>query len=140
MSEITVVALAYSSVSEEKEGYNNEGVLTPQEEERVADTVNRAINIPFMSERREKKVFLAGIRLIDKAITLYLPKELIECIHNISDGVTHEEVAVLEKRLTPIINKMINIPLIPEFLEVRLISMVLGIILNAMRKGTQILS
>lgn len=140
MSKImSVVALPYNAVSDER-NYTNDGVLSREEEKQIAKIVNKAINIPFMSEKREYKVFLAGIRLIDKALTLYLPEELLECIHDIQAGVSHEEVAVLEKRITPIINQMINIPLIPEFLEARLISMVLGIILNALRQGAKVLS
>jgi hypothetical protein len=137
---IAIKALTYSDAFQTNTNATIEGVLKPEEAMRIARMINTAINIPFLSESRELAVFEAAIRLVDKAISMHLPKDLLESVHNVRDGISNQEVANLEQRLTPIINQMINIPLIPEFVEERLISMILGIMLNAMRVGSNILS
>lgn len=130
--------LTWSSVNDNPKVKNVHGVLDTNEEKAIAAILNSAINIPFIGEKREGELFLKGIRLVDAALSRLLPKDLLDAIHYAKDGIRQEETEGLEKRLTPIINRNINIPLIPEFVEERLIRMVLGIILNALSSGQKI--
>ncbi len=52
-----------------------------------------------------------------------------------TDGITKEEALVIEERLTPLINDKIDIPVLSEKMEAKLIGLILGLIMNAMVKG-----
>ena len=110
-------------------------MLTDAQINALAQKVNTAINLPILSEEKEFIIFVKIIKWIDRKLYDILPNEYYELVNNATDGISKEEAAMLEDRLTPIINEAINIPIINERQEEKLISLVLGIIINAMAKG-----
>jgi hypothetical protein len=64
-----------------------------------------------------------------------LPNEYYELVKDATQGISKEEAAKIEERITPLVNKAVNIPVLSEKQEEKLISLVLGLILNAMVKG-----
>jgi hypothetical protein len=67
-----------------------------------------------------------------------LPNEYYELVRNATDGVTQEEADTIRDRVSPLINEKVDIPIIDEETEGKLISYVLGLIMNAMVKGKTI--
>lgn len=110
-------------------------MLTDAQVVALATKVNRAVNIPLLNEGKELVVFTKIIRLIDRALYKNLPNEYYELVHNSADGISPAEATVLEERLTPVINKVVNIPFLTERMEGKLIGLAVGIIVNAMVKG-----
>lgn len=49
-------------------------------------------------------------------------------VHNAADGISPAEAIVIEERLTPVINKVLNVPLLTERMEAKLIGLAVGII------------
>ena len=147
---IAIRALTYNDAYKTDNNSNYERLLEDKESERIIAILNQSINIPFMNARffksyiplmikqRERDVFIASITLVEKALSMLLPKALLESINDEKKGVSHEEIAILEERLSPIVTQMINIPFIPERLEARLIHTVLGVILNRMKKEAKV--
>ena len=101
----------------------------------LAQKVNEKVNIPFLSESKELKVFFKIIRWIDKELYKILPNEYYELIHDSTDGISEEEAENLRTRLVPLINKVIDIPILPEGVEAFIIDFVLNLIIKAMIKG-----
>jgi len=117
---------------------NQEEMLTDAEINALAQKVNKKINLPFLSEEKELVVFAKLIKWIDRELYKILPNEYYELIHDASDGLTSQEATDLEIRLTPLINNTINIPILSEKLEAKLISLVLIGIMGAMVKGSKL--
>jgi hypothetical protein len=104
----------------------------------LAQQVNKAINLPFLKEEKELIVFAKIIRRIDQKLYQLLPNEYYELIKDATDGITKEEAIVMEQRLTPLVNNAINIPILSEKQEEKLIRLILGLIINAMVKGSKL--
>lgn len=110
-------------------------MLTNEQVVVLANKVNKKVNIPFLSEDKEFTVLFKIIRWVDKELYKLLPNEYYELIHDSTDGISEEEADALNRRLTPLINKVIDIPILPEVVEKYIIDLILGIIINAMIKG-----
>ena len=101
----------------------------------LAQQVNKAVNLPFLKEEKELIVFAKIIRLIDQKLYQLLPNEYYELIKDASDGISKEEASVMKKRLTPLVNDAVDLPILSEKQEEKLIGLILGLIINAMVKG-----
>ncbi len=117
---------------------NQEEMLTDAEINALAQKVNKKINLPFLSEEKELVVFAKLVKWIDRELYKILPNEYYSLIHDVSEGLTSQEATDLEIRLTPLINNAINIPILSEKLEGKLISLVLSGIMGAMVKGSKL--
>jgi hypothetical protein len=113
-------------------------MLTDAEVLALAQKVNEAINLPFLGEEAELKVFVKIVRFVDKELYKLLPNEYYELVHNATDGITKEEADEIINRLTPLINSVVNIPVIPEVLEGKLIELILRLIINCLIKGSKL--
>lgn len=120
------------------EMYKQEEMLTDLEVQALAQKVNEKINLPFLKEDKEFIVFFKIIKFIDKALYQLLPNEYYGLIKDATDGITREEARIIIKRLTPLINDVINIPIMSEKQEALAIEIVLKLIVNAMVKGNRI--
>ena len=110
-------------------------MLTNAEINAIAQKVNKAINLPFLNEEKEFIVFGKLIKLVDRQLYKLLPNEYYELIQDATDGISREEAIKIEERLTPLINNVVNIPILTEKQEEKLIGLVLSLIINAMVKG-----
>nr|WP_320000127.1 hypothetical protein [uncultured Draconibacterium sp.] len=133
MSEIT---LTQGQLAQIKNDMNEQvEILTDAEVNALAQKVNNAINLPFLKEDKEFVVFAKVIKWVDQQLYKLLPNEYYELVKDATDGISKEEAIKIEERLTPLINNVINIPVLTEKQEEKLISLVLGLIINAMIKG-----
>ena len=110
-------------------------MLNDAEVNALAIKVNKAINLPFISEEKEFVVFVKIIKWIDKKLYQLLPNEYYELINDATNGISKEEAMVIEERVTPMINNAVNLPVLTETQEEKLMSIILGLIINAMVKG-----
>ena len=110
-------------------------MLSDGEVNALAMKVNKAINLPFLKEEKEFIVFVKVVKWVDKQLYQLLPNEYYELVKDATQGISKEEAAKIEERITPLVNKAVNIPVLSEKQEEKLISLVLGLILNAMVKG-----
>ena len=133
MSEIT---LKMSQLDQIKVDMNEQvEMLSDAEVNALAQKLNAAINLPFLKEEKEFIVFVKVIKLIDKQLYNLLPNEYYVLVKDATEGISEEEAKIIKDRLTPVINSVINIPVLTEEQEGYLISLVLGLIINAMVKG-----
>lgn len=133
MSEITLTKGQLVQIRKDQE--EQKEMLTDAEINALAQKVNKAINIPFLNEEKEFVVFVKVVKWIDKQLYQLLPNEYYELVKDATDGISKEEAIKIEERLTPLINNAVNVPVLTERQEEKLISLVLGLIINAMIKG-----
>jgi hypothetical protein len=122
----------------ESEMFEKDDMLSDSEVQLLAQKVNEKINLPFLKEEKEFIVFFKIIKFIDKALYQLLPNEYYGLIKDATDGISREEARIIIKRLTPLVNNVINIPILTEKQEALAIEIVLKLIVNAMVKGNRI--
>ncbi len=110
-------------------------MLTDEQVNAIAQKVNAAVNLPLLGENAEFRVFAKIVKMLDRKLYEILPNEYYELINNSSNGISEEEAAKMEERLTNAINEKVNIPFISERKEQVLISIVVGQIVRAMVDG-----
>ena len=124
MTEITLTKNQLESIKNDMKGVE---MLKPEEVNALAQKVNKA--------EKEFIVFAKVIQRVDRALYQLLPNEYYLLVKDSSDGISKEEAIVLEERLTELINNVVNIPILTENMERKLISVILGLIIKAMVKG-----
>jgi len=135
MSEITLTKKQLKKI---KNDMKETEMLTDAEINAIAQKVNKVTNLPFLDEEKEFIVFGKIIKRIDQVLYNLLPNEYYELVKDASDGINKEEATKFEERLTPTLNNLINIPVLTENQEQKLIGFVLSIIINAMVKGLKL--
>ncbi len=133
MAEITLTKQQLNQIKKDMD--KRVEMLTDAEINAIAQKVNKAINLPFLNEEKEFIVFGKIIKLVDRQLYRLLPNEYYELVKDASDGISKEEAVKIEERLTPLINNVVNIPILTEKQEEKLIGLVLSLIINAMIKG-----
>lgn len=115
--------------------YEKTTMLSDEEVEMIASKLNSRINIPFIPESVEQIVFVKTVRLIDSVLYANLPNELYGLIKETTDGISEQEAAELKQVLGARLNKSIDIPYIPEWIEQQIFEMMVGLIVQGMRRG-----
>jgi hypothetical protein len=136
---MATLALTQQQLNNVTKDMNNKAdMLSDSEINALAQKVNKIINIPVLGEQGELIVFAKIVKLIDRKLCQLLPNEYYRLVKDSTDGISQDEATALEIRLTPLLNDKINIPILSEAQEQKLISLVLGIIINAMVKGRRL--
>ncbi len=133
MTEITLTSTQLDQIKKDMD--DQVTMLTDAQVNALAQKVNKEINLPFLVEEKEFIVFAKLIKWVDKQLYQLLPNEYYELVKNSTDGISKEEANTIEKRLTPLINNVVNIPVLTEKQEAKLIGLILGLIIKAMVKG-----
>lgn len=115
--------------------YYQSSMLTDEQVNTLARKINKSINLPFLGEEKEFIVIFKIIKWIDSQLYNLLPNEYYRLVHDAHDGISVEEANRILVRITPLINKVVNIPVVPEVLEEMLIRTILEVIIRSMIKG-----
>ena len=82
-------------------------MLSDSEINALAQKVNAVINLPFVGEQKELQLMAKFIKWIDNELYKLLPNEYYKLIHDATDGISKEEAAEIERRMTPLINNVV---------------------------------
>lgn len=115
------------------------GRLTSGEIQKISSRLNKKVDIPVLGEQKEQIVLEKIIAQIDNCLYELLPDEIYDTIHMISDGITAEEAGIIKTRVSSIINSQINIPILSEEHEKKLIDEFLNLISLALQKGKSLI-
>jgi len=110
-------------------------MMTHEEIVDLAKRLNKKINVPLISEKKEEKILIKIVLKIDRFLYDNLPNEIYDLIHSMDKGIDDEEAKRLINRLAKLANEKIDIPYIPEQMEYIAIRFIIGIIINAARKA-----
>ena len=133
MTDIVLSSTEHALIKEDMDERNE--MLSDEETERLASKLNAKINIPFIREGTEQKIFVKTVKRFDRMLYKALPNELYGLVQDASDGISSAEADQLKDILAQRLNQKFNLPYLPEKLEAKLFKLLLGLIIKAMRKG-----
>lgn len=96
--------------------------------------LNAELNIPFVPESAEE----TGIRWIVEKVAPHVPEWALVAMTTVAHGVTKEDLAKLAEVLVVEINKVVDIPGVPEVVEEKLIGFVVNGLLEYALAGNKI--
>lgn len=108
--------------------------MTSEEIKDLAERLNKKINVPLINETNEEKILIKIVIQIDRFLYDNLPNELYDIIRSPDNGISDTEAKRLTKSLSELANKQIDIPYIPDAMELIAIKFVIGVVINAARK------
>ena len=136
---MATIELTEEQLAKIKEEMNQQtSMLTDEEVNALAGKVNKDINLPFLNEEKEFIVFFKLIRWIDRQLYALLPNEIYALVHDATDGISQAEAVKIRGRVIPLINKVVDMPIVPEALEEVIIGTIVDLILTALIKGLKL--
>ena len=108
--------------------------LTYVEAVKIAQLLNKRINVPFVKETGEERIIVKIVILVDTFLYDCLPNEFYGLVRDFNNGIDDDEARELIKRLTKLANQKINIPWVSESVEKYIFLFVISIIVNAARR------
>ena len=112
-------------------------MLTKEQVSSVVASLNGKINIPMMSEEKERSMIEQAVNTINgqlNSVVAALPDSVKDILNRMKDGVSEEEAAELKTYLVPALNEKVNIPFMGEGQEEEmLIKPVVDVIISTLR-------
>lgn len=109
--------------------------MTQNEVKALAERLNDLINVPIIGETTEEKILIKVVLKVDGFLYDSLPNEIYGLVRSVDKGLSDDEATRLISRLSCLANQKIDIPYLPESAEFIAIRFVIGVIINAARKG-----
>lgn len=109
--------------------------MTHDEVKALAERLNDLINVPIIGETTEEKILIKVVLKVDGFLYDSLPNEIYGLVRSVDKGLSDDEATRLISRLSGLANQKIDIPYLPESAEFIAIRFVIGVIINAARKG-----
>ncbi len=114
-------------------------MLSAEEVEVLASKLNKKIDLPFITEGTEQIVFVKTVKVFDRLLYQNIPNELYGLIKNTSDGISDKDAEELKLVLGSRLNKSLEIPYVPEWVEQQVFEILIGLVVDAMKKGCSLL-
>ncbi|MEI8385712.1 MAG: hypothetical protein WCF51_07080 [Nitrosomonadaceae bacterium] len=114
-------------------------MLSAEEVEVLASKLNRKIDLPFITEGTEQIIFVKTVKVFDRLLYQNIPNELYGLIKNIGDGISDKDAEELKLVLGSRLSKSLEIPYVPEWVEQQVFEILIGLVVDAMKKGCSLL-
>lgn len=115
-------------------------MLSEKEVEALAAKLNEKIDLPFIVEGTEQVIFVKTVRNFDRLLYQNIPNELYGLVKTTSDGISDKDAEELKLVLGSRLNKALEIPYIPEWVEQQILEILIGLVVDAMRKKFSVLN
>jgi hypothetical protein len=111
-------------------------MLNEKQLEALADKLNAKVNLPMIGEETEKQVLMTALTQLNAALAGKVGEELRAIIQPLIDGTaTPEEAVALKAKAVEHVNKNINIPVIGEDTEAKILGPVVDGIVDVTRSN-----
>lgn len=116
-------------------------ILTATQREALADALDALIPldpIPFVGsilELVDDAILERAIDAIDRLLASTLPDPLVAMLSDAAQGIETGDLSRLKMRLTQAANRRVNLPLMDEETEERVLGVVIGAVVDALRIG-----
>lgn len=114
-------------------------MLSAEEVEVLASKLNKKIDLPFITEGTEQVIFVKTVKVFDRLLYQNIPNELYGLIKNTSDGISDKDAEELKLVLGSRLSKSLEIPYVPEWVEQQVFEILIGLVVDAMKKGCSLL-
>jgi hypothetical protein len=111
-------------------------MLNDKQLEALADKLNAKVNLPMIGEETEKQVLMTALKQLNTQLAGRVGEELRGIIQPLIDGTaTPEEAVALKAKAVEHVNKHINIPVIGEDTEAKILGPVVDGIVEVTRSN-----
>lgn len=112
--------------------------LSPTQQAKLAKALDKKINIPLLSDRREKDIFLKVVREIDRQMERLIPDEILGALNSGSVQVEDIVSSALKDNLVPLLSDLISFPFLPRKIRDKILDFVVETLVDAMASATTI--
>lgn len=111
-------------------------MLNDKQLEALADKLNAKVNLPMIGEETEKQVLTTALKQLNSQLAGRVGEELRAIIQPLIDGsATPEQAVQLKAQAVEHVNKHINIPVIGEDTEAKILGPVVDGIVDVTRSN-----
>ena len=111
-------------------------MLNDKQLEALADKLTAKVNLPMIGEETEKQVLMTALKQLNTQLAGRVGEELRAIIQPLIDGTaTPEEAVALKAKAVEHVNKHINIPVIGEDTEAKILGPVVDGIVDVTRSN-----
>jgi len=116
-------------------------MLTTDQINWIARKINEKVNLPILGEQAELMIITEALKKIDQILEKELPPGFKDFLNNTTAGIvpgSPTDIQVIKDNLIVYINEKIDIPIIGERAERKLIAEVIELIVTALLKGNKL--
>lgn len=115
--------------------YDSIHMFTNEQVDAMVTKLLDKVQVPFISEDKEKIILAKAIRKIDRFVYEHLPVELYECIHLTEDGISGEDSEIIKERLIDLVERYVHLPFISVEKETLIFEIIIDSITFAIKKN-----
>lgn len=101
----------------------------------ITERVNEKINIPVIGEKIEFLFIRFAVEMVDEKMEEILPPEIAGLLTSISNGIDPQEAEELKKRMVKYLNNHVNITLLNEESEAKVIELFMDVLADSFLEG-----
>ncbi|NRG17919.1 hypothetical protein HPQ64_09485 [Rhizobiales bacterium] len=121
----------------EKDG-EREFFLSVKQQERLALLMDDRLDIPFVSDGSERRIFLKVVQSIDRNIFKVVPVEIVGIVNKGDSIVSPEVYKGMKEYLAEFLASIIPLPFVPAFVKREILEFAIDVILRALSEFTTI--
>ncbi len=111
-------------------------MLSEKQIEALADKLNAKLDIPLVGEGTEKQILTTALQQLNKALDGQAGEELRGILAPLVDGTaTGDEAVRLKGQAVELLNKKVNLPVVGEDTEAKLLGPVVDGMVDVLRKN-----
>lgn len=102
----------------------------------IVKEVNKKVNVPLLGEKAEGKLIRKAVDLVLAKLDDALPEEITKFMTDAADGIEPgADTAEMKENTVDFLNKEINLPILNEKQEGKLIGKIVDLLFDALEKG-----
>lgn len=110
--------------------------LSPSQQAKIAEALDKEIGIPFVSNRKERDIFLKVAKVIDSAVESRVPDELLAGLNSPDIQIENMIADALKENLSPILSDAISFPFFPTAIKLKILNFVIELLIDVMASQT----
>ncbi len=110
--------------------------LSPTQHIKLAEMLDKAINIPLVSNHKEKDIFLKLVRAVDTRVEAMIPDEMLVALNDRNITVAEVIAGAMRENLVPILADALAFPFLPTMIKRRVLELVVDMLVEAAAEAT----
>ena len=105
----------------------------------IVKEVNKKVNVPLLGEKAEGKLLRKAVELVLRKLDDALPEEITKFMTDAADGIEPgADTAEMQENTVNFLNKEINLPILNEKQEGKLLKKIVALLFDALEKGKSV--
>ena len=110
--------------------------LSPTQHIKLAEMLDKSINIPLVSNSKEKDIFLKLVRAIDSRVEAITPDEVLAALNSKDVTVADMVAGAMKDNLVPFLADALAFPFLPTTIKRRVLDLVVDMLVEAAAETT----